>query len=164
VPGIRTDDSRWPLVLITFEQGFTDQELERCFADNARLFARGQRFVTVRDMRALNQMPSPTQRELARKWQQRVRDEFPRNCLGAAIVNDSAFIRHLITAVTWATTPPIPEEAFPTLSKGVDWAIQRLDDAGVFVPTSVRRYAVEVSDLPEVAGISEPPARRSGPP
>lgn len=146
VPGIVTDASRWPLVVITFAPDFTDDDLARCFEDNARLFMRGQRFATVRDMRHLTQMPSPMQREMARKWQVRVRDELPRNCLGVAIVNDRSFIRHLITAVSWATAPPIPEEAVPTVSKGIDWAIQRLDEGGVFVPTSLRRYAVEVSD------------------
>jgi hypothetical protein len=162
VSGIRTDASRWPLVLITFEQGFTDDALERCCEENARLFARGQRFVTVRDMRTINQIPSPSQRVIASRWQQRVRDELPRNCLGVAIVNDSAFLRHLITAVAWATTPAIPEEAVPTLSKGVDWAIQRLDEAGVLVPTSLRQFAVDVSDLPALSAYP-PPARRSGP-
>jgi hypothetical protein len=146
VPGIRTDASRWPLVLITFSPDFTNDDLARCFEENARLFTRGQRFASVRDMRSLTQMPTPVQREMARKWQERVRDELPRNCLGVAIVNDSAFIRHLITAVSWATTPPIPEEAVTTVSQGVDWAIARLDEGGVFVPTSLRRYAVEVSD------------------
>jgi hypothetical protein len=151
MPGIRTDASRWPLVVITFDQGFTDDDMERCCAENARLFARGQRFVTVRDMRTINQIPSPSQRAIASRWQLRVRDELPRNCLGVAIVNDSAFLRHLITAVAWATPPSIPEEALPTFSKGIDWAIQRLDEAGVLVPTSLRQYAVEISDLPEVS-------------
>jgi hypothetical protein len=160
VPGIRTDASRWPLVIITFEQGFSNEDLERCFVDNARLFARGERFASVRDLRRVTQMPSPVQREMARKWQERVRDEFPRLCLGVAIVSDSAFIRHLITAVSWATTPPIPEEAVPTFSKGVDWAIQRLDEGGVPVPILLRRYAVEISEddiLPELARGSMPP-------
>ena len=164
MPGIRTDASRWPLVIITFEQTFTDQDLEACLDENARLFSRGQRFATVRDMRSLNQMPSPTQRELARKWQLRVRDELPRNCLGVAIVNDSPFIRHLITAVSWATTPTIPEEAVPTLSKGVDWALQRLDEGGVLVPMSLRRFAVEVSELNESLDAPSLSPRRSDPP
>jgi hypothetical protein len=145
-PGIRTDASRWPLVVITFEQDFTNDDLARCFVDNARLFERGTRFATVRDLRRVTQMPSPIQREMARKWQERVRDEFPPHCLGVAIVSDSAFLRHLITAISWATAPPIPEEPVSTLSKGVDWAIQRLDEAGVPVPILLRRYAVEISD------------------
>jgi hypothetical protein len=147
-PGIRTDASRWPLVIITFEQGFTNEDLERCFADNARLFERGEPFASVRDLRRVTQMPSPVQREMGRKWQVRVRDEFPRLCLGVAIVSDSGFIRHLLTAIAWAVQPPIPEEAVPTFSKGVDWSIQRLDEAGVPVPILLRRYAVEISDEP----------------
>jgi hypothetical protein len=138
-------------VIITFEQGFTDEALARCFEENAKLLKRGQRFASVRDMRQLTGMPTPVQREMARKWQERVRDELPRACLGVAIVNDSAFVRHLITAVSWATQPPIAEEAVSTLSAGVDWAIQRLDEGGVLVPTSLRHYAVEISDLPDAA-------------
>jgi hypothetical protein len=156
-PGIRTDASRWPLVVITFEQGFTNGDLERCFAENARLFGRGERFATLRDLGAVTQMPSPVQREMARKWQERVRDEFPRLCLGVAIVSDHAFIRYLTTAISWATPPPIPEETVPSFSHGVDWCIQKLDEAGVAVPMALRRYAVEVSDGPQLRTGSFPP-------
>jgi hypothetical protein len=146
VRGIRTDASRWPLVIITFVEGFTNQDLEQCFEDNARLFKRNEPFSTVRDMRNVYKMPPPVQREMARKWQERVRDELPKLCLGVAIVSDSSFIRGLVTAIGWAIQPPIPEETFPTLSTGVDWAIQRLDDRGISVSRELRRFAVDVTD------------------
>jgi hypothetical protein len=146
VRGIRTDASRWPLVIITFVEGFTNEDLEQCFEDNARLFKRGEPFATVRDMRNVYKMPPPVQREMARKWQLRVRDELPRLCLGVAIVSDSSFIRGLVTAISWAIQPPIPEETFPTLSLGVDWAIQKLDDRGILLSRELRRFAVDVTD------------------
>jgi hypothetical protein len=157
VSGIRTDSSRWPLVIITFVEGFSNEDLERCFADNARLFQRGERFASVRDLRNVYKMPSPVQREMARKWQERVRDEFPDLCLGVSIVSDSSFIRGLVTAVGWATPPPIPEETFPTLSAGVDWSIQKLDDAGIPISHDIRRYAVEVTDMPALGRVSLSP-------
>jgi hypothetical protein len=147
VSGIRTDDSRWPLVVITFTQGFTNEDLERCFEANAELFERGEKFVTLRDLRNVMAMPTPVQREMARRWQARVRDELPRLCLGVAIVSDSAFIRGLVTAIAWASAPVIPEETVPTLSAGVDWCLHLLEENGVKVPFSLRRYAVDVTDL-----------------
>ena len=152
VRGIRTDASRWPLVIITFVEGFTNEDLERCFAENARLFQRGEPFASVRDMRNVKQMPSPVQREMARAWQQRVRDEFPPLCLGVSIVSDSTFVRGLVTAIAWAVPPPIPEETFPTISQGVDWSIQKLEDRGIAISRDLRRFAVDVGDaVPSIA-------------
>ena len=146
VRGIRTDASRWPLVVITFVEGFTNEDLQRCFDDNARLFERGEPFASVRDLRNVKQMPSPVQREMGRTWQQRVRDEFPPLCLGVSIVSNSSFVRGLVTAIAWAIPPPVPEETFPTISQGVDWAIQKLEDRGIPISRELRRFAVEVSD------------------
>lgn len=154
MPRIRTDASRWPLVVITFEQGFSNADLERCFEENARLFQRGGHFATIRDLRDVREMPTPVQREMARNWQLRVRDEFPPMCLGVAIVSNSAFIRGLVTAISWAIPPPVPEETVSSFSRGVDWCIQRLEDRGVFIPPELRRYAVDVTDLPDLSALT----------
>jgi hypothetical protein len=151
VVGIRTDASRWPLVVITFEQGFTNEDLARCCEESALLYRRGELFSTLRDLRDLRTMPSPIQRDMARRWQERVRDELPPLCVGSATVSDSAFIRGLVTAVNWATAPPIPEETVPTVSQGVDWCIGRLEARGVQIPFPLRRYAASVTELPERA-------------
>jgi hypothetical protein len=150
VRGIRTDASRWPLVIITFVEGFSNEDLERCFADNARLFERGEPFSSVRDLRNVKQMPSPVQREMGRVWQQRVRDEFPPLCLGVSIVSNSSFVRGLVTAISWAVPPPVPEETFPSIWQGVDWSIQRLEDRGVSISRDLRRFAVEISDAESI--------------
>jgi hypothetical protein len=135
-------------VIVTFVEGFSNDDLTRCFSENARLFERGEVFATVRDLRNVYRMPSAVQREMARRWQERVRDEFPRLCLGVAIVSDSSFIRGLVTAVGWATPPPIPEETHATLSQGVDWCLSRLDEHAVPISGELRRFAVEVTDMP----------------
>jgi hypothetical protein len=149
VVGIRTDASRWPLVIITFAQGFKNEELAECFEENAILYERGELFATVRDMRNVMAMPTPVQRDMARRWQERVRDELPALCVGVSTVSNSVFIRGLVTAVSWATAPPIPEETVPTFSGGVDWCIQRLEARGAQIPFSLRRYASDMTGLPD---------------
>jgi hypothetical protein len=145
MPGIRTDTSHWPLVIMTFDEGFTNAELGQCMEENAALFRRRERFVSVRDCRTIKTMPNAVQREMGAQWHKRVREEFPPLCLGVAVISDSGFIRGLMTAVSWAVTPPAPEEIFADLSSGVDWCIHKLDEGGVRVPASLRSYAVEIT-------------------
>ncbi len=137
---IRTHTELWPLVIVEFDNHFTNEDLVYCCHENAELLRRGEYFCTVRDTRAMRAMPTAVQRRIGAEWQADVGPGLHQWCLGVANVSSSAFMRSLMTAVSWMSPPPTPEALFETIPEAVDWATLQLSEKGIPVSDAIRAY------------------------
>ena len=135
---VRTRTEFFPLVVVEFEDRFTNEDFLQTLIDNERVLARKQPFATIRDGRAVRTMPTPVQRKVGMQWQAEIADELSRYCAGVVTVTHNAIARNLLTAVRWMSPPPTPEEAMEEMPMAVDWCEQRLAPYGLIIPKGAR--------------------------
>ena len=123
---IRTDISRWPLVVVTPPRVVTDAQMERYLTQFDQIqAARPEPHCLVLDLRICERI-SPTQRKMITD---RMPDDGQVNpCQGLAMVFSSRILRGLLTAIFWVRKPPYPTVVFNELEPAIDWALRRLAD------------------------------------
>lgn len=131
-----------PIVLIEMTGQLTDAELlamvrESTFRMKDHLRG-GKRTATVIDFTKAKAL-SPEQRKMIGDWRVEVKDLTERVSLGMAMAVQSALIRGVLTALSWFHREPVDVVYVDSVEKGVRWAVERCDAAGVFVPPHARR-------------------------
>ncbi len=139
--GIITRADQFPLVIIEFASSYSDDDLMVGCAENATLLRRGEPFVTIRDLRSLQMVPSSAQRRYFATWEREHRELIQRNCLGIANVSESRILRGVMTAIGWLTPPPTPEVMVPTIESALRWGGELFGAEGLPIPDAFRRSA-----------------------
>jgi hypothetical protein len=135
LPSIRVDETRWPLILVTFTGVATDDEFTAYLEEHARLVCRREKKVMVIDaMRAGT--TQPTQRKQQAEWQRQHEKALAAYSLGTAFAIGSAIVRGALTAILWVQPLPNPHFVAASLADAERWAAARLLDAGLRAPVT----------------------------
>ncbi len=134
---IRTDLSRWPLVLVTFPDAQASDDDVRQFIDDQRaMLHRKQLHGVVTDARHARVI-SPHQRRMMADWLTEAERLNRQYTVAMAVVSDSALVRGAMTAVTWMKEPPVPMKPFATLREGSEYVLEALRRRGVAADASL---------------------------
>ena len=129
----RFDDSRFPLVVVTFSGSLGDDDFEAYLARMSGLLARRSKNVTLLDARAADS-PSARQRAKQADWLKANRETLQQYSLGTVFVISSAMVRGALTAILWMSPMPAGHTVVGTLEEGEHWAYERMVAAGVPLP------------------------------
>jgi hypothetical protein len=132
---IEIDDSRYPLVRVTFEGHVADHVFDRYLETMSRLLQRRMKNAIVFDAR-LAKSPTPMQRSKQAAWLKANRETIQRYSCGSAFVIASAVIRGALTAILWVAPIPGAHVVVATLPEAEAWAIGRLTAEGVSLPAA----------------------------
>lgn len=126
------DDSRFPLVTVTFEGASTDGDWDRLLSSLERTthqaFSSGRRVVFVFDTRR-GHVISASQRRRMGTWMLE-NDASSRATVAAfAFVIPSAIIRGTLTAILWIAPMPAPHRIFAEVGDAMVYAREQLAEA-----------------------------------
>lgn len=124
---ITFDESRLPLVVVTFRGDATTEEFEEYLRRLSANLARKQPTAIVIDSREFAVMPA-AQRKRQAEWIDETRVVRTRYTLGTAFVINSPLIRGALTAIFWLTKYDTPYVVVPTLEEAEAWALKLLAD------------------------------------
>jgi hypothetical protein len=128
--GIQVDESRFPLVVVTFVGQLADHEFDRYLLTMSRVLQRRTKNALVFDaLRAA--APTAMQRSKQAAWLKANRDLIVQYSCGSAFVIASAIIRGGLTAILWVSPIPGAHTVVSTLAEGEAWAFGRLAAEGV---------------------------------
>jgi hypothetical protein len=130
----------FPLVLMTARQVLTASDADEVYDQFRAFLRRRSKFVTVTDVRAVNEMPDALTRKRLGEGSARFMADAKPYALGSAIVLESAIVRGALTAIQWISRPEQPSVYFGTLRPAVDWAIQKLEAAGVAITPAILAF------------------------
>ncbi len=132
-PAIEIDESRRPLVVVTFRGTARDDELDAYLETMTRILLRGEPVATVLDATRSGITP-PLQRRRQAEWQRQHADLLRRHAIGAAFAINSSAVRGVLNAILWLAPLPHPYHVAATLADAERWAVARLRAAGVALP------------------------------
>lgn len=128
---IRIDESRRPLIHVSFEGAATDQEFAAYLARMSEMLEKRQKTVVVMDGRMAGRTPA-SQRKLQSRWLETLR----RYSLGTAFVIDSGLVRGVLTAIFWVSPLDTPHTVVATYEEAEAWAFAQLRAAGIEPPAA----------------------------
>ena len=120
VGAIQFDESRWPLVILTFDGVPTDAEFEAYLAQTLLLYARKQRHAYVVDTRKGGLLPRG-QRQRQGEWLKEHKDLLALYSAGTAIVMTSSVLRFVLATIYLIQPPFVPTEIFATIEQATSW-------------------------------------------
>jgi hypothetical protein len=132
---IRIDDSRFPLVLVTFQGPATDDEFDAYLGGMSRILEGRKRNVTILDAR-LAASPPAKQRAKQADWLKTNRVLLQQYSCGSVFIIKSTMIRGALTAILWIAPMSVPHAVVSTLEEAERWALGRLREEGVSLPSS----------------------------
>jgi hypothetical protein len=133
--GIEVDESRFPLVVVTFEGQLADHEFDRYLLTMSRVLQRRAKNAIVFDARRAA-APTAMQRSKQAAWLKSNRAAIQQYSCGSVFVIASAVIRGGLTAILWISPIPGAHTVVSTLAEGEAWALGRLAAEGVALPVS----------------------------
>lgn len=136
LPSIRIDESRRPLIIVTFTGVSTDEEFTAYLENQTRLLRRREKNVIVIDAMRAGAM-QPTQRKRQAEWQRQHEEALAAYCLGTSFAIGSAIVRGALTAILWVQPLPHPHFVAASLADAERWAVAQLLAAGLRAPVAV---------------------------
>lgn len=137
---IRIDETRLPLVLVTFSGVVTDEEFTAYLEEQTRIVCRREKRVVVIDAMRAGET-RPTQRKQQADWQRQHREALALYSLGTSFAIDSAVIRGALTAILWVQPLPHPHFVATSLADAERWAVAQLLAAGLPAPVATPEAA-----------------------
>jgi hypothetical protein len=138
VASITIDDSRHPLVLVTFVGGATDAEFQDYLDRMEKLVVlRRETNCTILDATRAGDTPAK-QRRMQSEWLKRNETLLAKYSAGTAFVITSPLVRGLLTAILWVSPMAAPHTVVATVDEAEAWAIARLREHGVTVSGRAR--------------------------
>lgn len=126
---ILVDDSRFPLMTVTFTGATSDAQFEVYLTALTRTTHRAlrekRRVAFVMDSRKVSTTP-PSQRRLMGDWMKKNDEATRATCAGFAFVMESAIQRGLLTAVLWIHPLPAPHLICASLGDAAAWCREQL--------------------------------------
>jgi hypothetical protein len=132
-----------PVVVVTFQDGWSAADLTWLFERFGELFAQQRRYVLVVDTSLAHNTPSAVERKLISDWTKRTEADVTRFSLGCAVVFKSALIRGSLTALAWVMPPARPLVFLPTAHEACDWCLEQLQKAEIPLPMAARGYLLK---------------------
>ncbi len=131
---ITIDDSRHPIVVVTFVGGATDAEFHDYLARMEQLvIERREINCTILDATAAGNTPA-VQRRMQADWLKRNEDLLRQWSAGTAFVITSPIVRGLLTAIFWMSPMAAPHTIVASLDEAEHWAASQLRARGVEPP------------------------------
>jgi hypothetical protein len=131
---IAIDDTRRPLIVVTFVGSATDAEFDAYLdAMATSVLARRERTVTLLDATRSDATPAAQRRRQA-EWLKTHDAELRRYSLGTAFVIRSPIVRGVLTAILWIQPMSVPYTVVATRNEGEAWAAEMLSRAGLRLP------------------------------
>ncbi|GAB4207499.1 MAG: hypothetical protein OHK0013_25190 [Sandaracinaceae bacterium] len=128
---IHVDDTRHPLVVVTFEGDVTDAEFVRYLAEmESRVLVRRRLSATVFDATKAG-ATSARQRRMQAEWMEKNEEALARYSAGSAFVITSPLVRGTLTAILWLKPLPVPHVVVGTFAEAEQWCRDRLRARGV---------------------------------
>jgi hypothetical protein len=125
---IEIDQSRFPMVYVTFRGIATDAEFQAYLDGMTRMLARRETNVVIMDATQAGRTP-PKHRKMQSDWMKAHQDELARHSLGTAFVITSALVRGALTAILWVAPMASPHTVVGTLAEAEQWARDQLKRA-----------------------------------
>jgi len=127
VASIRIDESRWPLVVISWPAEELDDDAVEAFiaASEARL-ARRQIHLSLHDGVRAGGISSRHRKQLA-EHARAVEPLLREYMVAAAIVSQSALVHGVVTAINWLTPPVFPQKVFSDAAEAETWLGNQLE-------------------------------------
>lgn len=124
---IRVDESRFPVIIVTFEDTVPDAEFDAYLARLDAHVARRIRCAFVFDATRAGRS-SATQRRKQADWMRANEHVLRTYSAGYAFVISSPLIRGALTAILWLQPMPAPHVVVPTFEEAERWARGQLED------------------------------------
>jgi hypothetical protein len=122
------DDSRFPLVVVTFPAEYTADQVAGMLARTVALLRMRQPFVLITDMRQVG-IPSAEHDALVRKMIDQNRDALRRYCLGSVNIIANPILRTMARAMALAIKTPFPVASMASVEESMAWAESKLPKA-----------------------------------
>lgn len=127
---MRFIDDCFPLLITIAAPNFDAAEVKSMADGFERYFARGERYAVL--TASPRNAPAPGQRErrMIAEWANhpRVRDYSKRLCVGSATVTPNPLARAALSVIMAFWKPPTPLEIAPTVEKGLDYCLRRIQE------------------------------------
>lgn len=125
----RLDDTRHPLVVVTFEGQLTDDEMTKYLEDmETRVLGRRMPYAVVVDATRSRGIDA-RQRRIQADWLRRHEAEIRRFNRGTAFVITSPIVRGALTAIFWIQPLPSPHVVVSTFDQAEAWCRAQLAGA-----------------------------------
>ncbi|HEY6879984.1 MAG TPA: hypothetical protein VI299_18290 [Polyangiales bacterium] len=132
------NDSEYPVLQVTFPQGYSYEQTEAMFNDVQSFYAQNSApFAWVVDATRVS-VADAKARKLTAEHEARSKEHLRRFNAGTAFVIESAWVRGIVTAIYWISPPAYPYEVFADVAYARAWARERVSSR---VGTSSARSA-----------------------
>lgn len=132
---IQVDETRRPLLVVTFTGVATDEEFNAYLDAQTRVVRRRQLTVTLIDAMNAGQL-LPSHRKQQAEWQRQHTDILKEYSLGTAFAISSPIVRGFLTAILWVQPLPHPHHITASRADAECWALARLHAAGLSAPAA----------------------------
>jgi hypothetical protein len=116
----------WPLFVTIAPARFDADDIHAYIADVSALYGRKERFATLVDTTAIEDLPGAAARRALADWQNATIDQIKAYNVCTATVLSSALVRGAMTAMHWLFRPPNEQVAVPTIHAGFELCVDRL--------------------------------------
>lgn len=144
---MRFIDECFPLIITISAPTFDDKEVKSMAEGFERYFARGERYAVLSATPRNAPAPGQRERRLIAEWANhpRVRDYSKRLCVGSATVAANPLTRAALSVIMAVWKPPAPFEIAPTLEKGLDYCLRRIQEERLAMskPHELVRYEMQ---------------------
>lgn len=130
---IQLDESRKPLLVVTFTGVPTDEDFTAYLERQTRVVLRREKNVTLIDAMGVV-MVLPSQRKRQAEWQREHEPLLRTYSLGTSFAISSPVVRGFLTAILWVQPLPHPHHVAASRADAERWAIAQLDAAGLHTP------------------------------
>jgi hypothetical protein len=127
---ITFDDSLWPLLILRVQGASTDQQLKDYQARARSYLERGEKYVTISDLRQTGMM-TPTQRRMQAEFLEENAAAMRERLLGNATIISSAPLRLAVSLIMPFKQPPMPYAVVADMDAAVRYALRRLEESGL---------------------------------
>ena len=144
---MRFIDDWFPLVATVNAPNFDERELKSMADGFERYFERGERYTLITVSPRNAPAPGPRERKMIADWANhpRIRDFSKRLCVGTATVVTNPVARAALTVITALWKPSSPLEVAPSITKGLDYCMRRIQEERLVLPCTadLARYQLQ---------------------
>jgi len=141
---VRFIDHCFPLIITISAPVFDANEVKAMADGFERYFARGERYAVLSTSPRNAPAPGQHERRLIAEWADhpRVRSFSKQLCVGSATVTANPLSRAALTVIMAFWKPPNPFEVAPSIEKGLDYCLRRIQEERLAVskPHDLMRY------------------------
>lgn len=137
---IRVVLDHWPIVLHVSEGLPSEDDFDAYVREATAVLLRGEKHAVVMDTTRLAGA-STYGRMMKKEWMQQYGDRLRQTCVGTAMAISSPLLRFVSGSLMLIRPLPTPYFICETPGEAMDWARQRLLDAGIVLPRSPSDHA-----------------------